>query len=100
MKGEIPSRADFGPGKAGEKAYSLIYSKNPCFVWVEDKKGKKRCGEVSNATLDFDEPFGRELEQIPVCSDDHFELAKRDLQNEYDKLGRNLSTGKNGWGRA
>lgn len=90
-------REDFGPGKTGQIAFELIEGGASCGVVIK----KKLCGNKAIATLDFDVPKIRQVEFVPVCSDEHEAIARRDITVEFEEK-RYIATGfgRNGFGRA
>ena len=60
----ILTRADFGPGEAGQKSYEYILKKGLCSAIIDGEKCKKRAIE----TIVFNE-MG--LEVMGSCGEDH-----------------------------
>lgn len=73
-------RENFGPGKAGERAYRLISFGVACETKVEGET----CGKMATGTMDFD-VIG-EMDMIPVCTEEHWafvaELVEQSLRNQ------------------
>lgn len=93
----IARREDFGPGKAGEIAYAIINSGNPCEVKVESKP----CSKKAIETVDFDIPILSGVEFIPVCSAEHRNKAQEDMDKFNKEVGNRVTSfGTNGFGRA
>ncbi len=111
MTREIPQknpvvRENFGDKALGEFAYKTILQGAVCGVILDfNKKGDDgkalKCGKEAVGTLDFDAPFTRDIDLIPVCSDAHWNLAAGQLTEEYEKNNWFVSSfGRNGRGRA
>lgn len=110
MSREIPQknpvlREDFGDKSLGQRAYEAILNGATCYVIMDfNKKGEDgkplKCGKKAIGTLDFDSPIMRDTELLPVCSEDHLNLAKSQLIEEYNKNGWRMNLfGRNGIGR-
>ncbi len=86
------AKDNFGPGRAGESAYTILQTVEIC-EFIEEP-----CGLPPVFTLDFD-VFGQ-LEQIALC-ENHIEAAKNRIREDLSAIGRHaVSFGLNGRGRA
>ena len=83
---------NFGSGVAGESALNAIKTTINC-------QSKEPCNEPPVLTLDFDIQFSAELDQIPLCMG-HLEPAMIAIKDDLSKVGKNVSFGINGHGRA
>lgn len=91
---QIVRREDFAPGNAGTKAFELISRGVVCETKLDDNL---LCEQPATGTLDFD--IIGELEQIPVCSPEHREIAAIHVNEELSLQGRSTVPGYNGFGR-
>ena len=80
------NRENFGTGTAGENAFKIITSCEPCY----------ECGELALETLDYD-VLGS-LEQTPLCTN-CVPKVKNIIEVDLSKTGRTPSFGINGKGR-
>lgn len=81
------NRKDFGVGSAGESAFKIISSGEPCY----------ECEGKSEQTLDYD--VFATLEQVALCTD-CVPKAKKIIAEDLLRLNRTPSFGINGKGRA
>jgi hypothetical protein len=97
----IPRREDFGTGRLGQMAYNYVLNGEPCYTLLDSGEADKlpaRCGRPSIGTLDYDD-FQRQVDQVPICSDEHLKKTRDELEAMYVKSGRTWWFGINGKGR-
>jgi hypothetical protein len=89
------SRDFFGEGNAGNLAYEVVKSGEPCALYIDDQK--TRCGKKPIGTVDIDNAGNLEL--YTFCSLEHYERLKEDLYSEIFSKGGRTTPGTNGLGR-
>jgi hypothetical protein len=91
------SRSDFGPGKAGDRAWSMISEGAQCGAFI-DGDTSSECGKNAIGTTDVD--ILADLTQIPHCSLlCHQKIVDR-VEADLALAGRSMVPGRNGFGRA
>ncbi len=85
-------REDFGPGSAGDLAFGVVSSGEPCVTYIDDKKNT--CGRPPIGTVDVD--VRDDLDFFPFCSPDHQQLLQQQLLDELSEQGRLTVPGMNG----
>lgn len=88
-------RNQFGKGKLGKKAFSIINFGATCELI--DDHNNRICKKPAISTIDFD-VIG-EAEMVAVCSEEHEQLIKKRIEDDLKKAGRQVSFGTNGFGR-
>lgn len=106
-------RVQFGPGKAGSMAFSIIATKTTCEAPIVSEDGQRvACTSIADRTVDFD-ALGN-CEHIACCSESHAQVAQARIVHDALTNGKRLakengkqpqecthwpSFGKNGFGR-
>ncbi len=95
----LPSRDQFGPGNAGNIAFSIVSFGEGCATYVPDEKtqDQRPCGLPSQMTVGFD--IGSSYDALGACTNEHRDELKEQIKSTSPNPN-SISFDHNGFGRS